>query len=249
MSSEDLFVLILGAGVGGFVNGFAGFGTALFALGFFLRILPPTEAVAITLVLSVVTGVQGVWVVREKVRNHLPRLLRFLLPGILGIPLGTLILSIIDDRVLQFMVAVGLLAYGVIFALRRNLPTFERRTPFADMVVGFSGGILGGAASLSGALPTIWCAMRPWPRQEIRAVLQPFNVVILALAAGAMAIQGHYSLDLLRQTAIALVAALAAAQLGIRAFRAIDDTTFRRVIVWLMFLSGTVLMWRVLTGA
>ena len=35
----------IGASVGGFVNGIAGFGTGLFALGWWLLVLPPKESV------------------------------------------------------------------------------------------------------------------------------------------------------------------------------------------------------------
>ena len=58
MVSEIPVFLILGALVGGFVNGLAGFGTALMALGFWLQIMPPLEAVALVVVVSCVTGIQ-----------------------------------------------------------------------------------------------------------------------------------------------------------------------------------------------
>ena len=62
MSTGFYMFLALGAACGGFVNGLAGFGTALFALGFWLHIMPPMQAVAISLAVSISTGVQGVWV-------------------------------------------------------------------------------------------------------------------------------------------------------------------------------------------
>ena len=52
--------LAAGSAAGGFVNGMAGFGTALFALGFWLQILPPTQAVSLVVIMSVVSGLQGV---------------------------------------------------------------------------------------------------------------------------------------------------------------------------------------------
>src|SRR5699024_8893634 len=38
---EFLFFVIAGAAAGGFVNGLAGFGTSLFALGWWLQVMPP----------------------------------------------------------------------------------------------------------------------------------------------------------------------------------------------------------------
>ena len=67
MTIEFIAILAAGAALGGFVNGLAGFGTALFALGFWLQILPPLEAVSLVALMSVVSGLQGVWVVRRSV--------------------------------------------------------------------------------------------------------------------------------------------------------------------------------------
>lgn len=59
MNSLALLYLLLGAAAGGFINGLAGFGTALFALGFFLNIMSPIQAVAIVFLLSVTRGLVG----------------------------------------------------------------------------------------------------------------------------------------------------------------------------------------------
>jgi uncharacterized protein len=47
-------LLIFGALAGGFVSGLAGFGTALVVLGIWLYVLPPTVAVPLVLICSVV---------------------------------------------------------------------------------------------------------------------------------------------------------------------------------------------------
>ena len=90
---EILLVCLIAAGLsGGFVNGLAGFGTSLFALGWLLQVMPPREAVAIALVCSIATGVPGVWQVRRSI--DLRRLGVFLVPALLGIPLGLSLIHI-----------------------------------------------------------------------------------------------------------------------------------------------------------
>ena len=54
MDSYSLILFTAGAIAGGFINGLAGFGTALFALGFWLQILPPEQAVFISATMSVI---------------------------------------------------------------------------------------------------------------------------------------------------------------------------------------------------
>ena len=90
---DMLLVFLLAAGLsGGFVNGLAGFGTALFSLGWLLQVMPPRQAVAIALVCSLVTGVPGVWQVRHSIDRR--RLALFILPAFAGIPIGSLLLGL-----------------------------------------------------------------------------------------------------------------------------------------------------------
>lgn len=244
MGIEFLAVLVAGAFAGGIVNGLAGFGTALFSLGFWLQVLPAAQAVAIVVVMSVVSGLQGLWAVRSEIRRNPARLARFLLPALAGIPLGVGLLSLISATMLKIVIAAFMLLYGGFFLVRRSLPRFERSTPILDSLVGFTGGVLGGAASLSGALPTMWCAMRPWPKGETRAVLQPFNVVVLALTAMLFLLNGLYTPQTLMLMAIALPATMIGAQLGLVIFRRLADDQFRFLLILLMFTSGAILALR-----
>jgi uncharacterized membrane protein YfcA len=244
MTPEIVAYVIAGAMAGGLINGLAGFGTALFALGFFLIVMPPVQAVAIVVALSVVTGLQGVWVVRHAITAQPARPMRFLMPAIVGIPLGVVILGMIDARTLKLVIAGMLLLYGGYFSMRARLPRFERPTPVLDSLVGFAGGILGGAAALSGALPMMWCALRPWPKHETRAVLQPFNVTVLAITMALLAFKGAYTRETLTYLAIAMPASLLAAQIGIAVFRRLTDAAFRRLLIVMTFVSGAVLLLR-----
>lgn len=244
MTVEFVVFLVLGAAAGGLINGFAGFGTALFALGFWLQIMPPVQAVSIVVVMSVASGIQGLWLVRRSIADQPRRLARFLLPGLIGIPAGVALLSVLDPKILKLVIAGFLILYGGFFTFRRSLPRLEHPTPVIDGLVGLLGGILGGAASLSGALPTMWCAMRPWPKSETRAVLQPYNVTVLGVAMLIFAYKGAYSWDAIKLIAIALPVAMIAAQLGISAFKRLSDDQFRRIIILMMLVSGTILLVR-----
>tara|TARA_B100000963_G_scaffold296202_1_gene267322 strand:+ start:122 stop:403 length:282 start_codon:yes stop_codon:yes gene_type:complete len=80
-----LFVAI-GASIDGFVNGTAGFGTGLFALSWWLLVLPPMTSVVLVVALSLVSRLQSVVAIKQNL-NWL-RLFRFLVPAFLGLPMG-----------------------------------------------------------------------------------------------------------------------------------------------------------------
>lgn len=244
MTLHYFLLLICGAAAGGFLSGLAGFGTALFSLGFWLQIMTPTEAVSLAVVMAVISGIPGVWMIRKTMLDNMSRLLRFSVPAVVGVPLGIVMLSAINPVFLKLVIACFLILYGGFFAFRKNLPKLQRPTPLIDAVVGFTGGVLGGSTGLSGALPTMWCAMRPWTKQETRAVLQPFNVLILVFAASLFAVKGIYDSAALMRIAIACPVTICFAFIGMAIFRRLSDDHFRRLLIALMLLSGLVLMTR-----
>jgi len=246
MTAEFVFLLLIGAAAGGFVNGLAGFGTALFTLGFWLQIFPAIEAVALILMMSVATGLQGLWVVRQEIVNQPARIARFLVPAVFGVPVGVHILSFIDTYILQLMVSAFMISYGGFFAFRSALPTLKAPYRLADSLIGFAGGVLGGIAGLSGALPTFWCSLRPWPKRETRAVLQPFNVTILFLGILFLAAKDVYTSQLLFWFLLTLPVGLVSAHAGLQIFQRLETDTFRRLLIVLMLISGCLLLARTL---
>lgn len=238
MTAYAIAFILLGACAGGLINGLAGSGTALFALGFLLVALDPVSAVAVVTLMSVVTGFTGLWEVRAALQVNVARLMRFILPGLAGVPMGIALLVYINADTLKLIIAALLIVYGGFFSFRANLPRFERRTPVLDSGVGLAGGVLGGMAGLSGALPVIWCSMRPWPKAETRAVLQPFNVAILSATTAMLWWRGAYDSTTLTAFLIALPVSLLSAQIGLLVFRRVSDNLFRRLLMGLSLLLG-----------
>ncbi|APX13220.1 sulfite exporter TauE/SafE family protein [Tateyamaria omphalii] len=238
MTYEVILLLIMGAAAGGFINGLSGTGTALFALGFYLVVLPPTTSVAIVAFMSVLVGLQGMWIVRASIFARRDRLLRFILPGLYGVPLGLILLDVVDSGTLRVGIAVFLIVYGGYFGFRAALPSFSRRTPVIDGAVGFLGGVFGGAAGVSGALPSMWLSIRPWTKSETRAVLQPFNMTMLTTTVTLLFLRGAYDQTALKALAVTIPCGLLAAQVGIAVFRRLSDTGFRRLLILLTLAMG-----------
>lgn len=172
--------------------------------------------------------------------------MRFVFPALIGVPLGVTALNFIDANTLRIVIAVFLLVYGGYFGLRATSPQIVMKTPAIDMEVGFVGGVLGGMASLSGVLPTMWCSMRTWSKTETRAILQPFNVIVLVFSAAMLAWNGAYSQETLLYFAIALPVTMLFAQLGIVVFKRLGDHQYRRLLIAITFVAGAMLAARTL---
>jgi uncharacterized membrane protein YfcA len=236
MEAIALSVLVTGALAGGFVSGLAGFGTGLVALGIWLYVFPPSVAVPLVLICSVIS--------QTSTLLHFWRLIDFklvwpfLIGGLAGVLPGTMLVAQADPRVFKLVVGLLLLVFptALYFNRRPVAVTFGGRA--ADALVGFAGGVLGGLAGLSGPLPTLWASVRGWGKDERRGVFQTFNWTILSAALCLQAGAGHITQDVARFALLALPGTILGAWLGARTYRVLSDRNFRDVVLGLLFLSG-----------
>lgn len=236
----SLFLFVLaGALLGGFVNGLAGFGTGLVAMGLWLHVIDPALAAPLVVVCSVIAQVLSLMAVRRAMNWR--RLWPFLAGGLAGVPIGVLALNQVPADAFRAVLGVFLVIYAAAMLLAKRLPVVSRGGRTADVVIGFGGGVLGGAAGLSGPLPTLWCGLKGWGKGEQRAVFQSFNLTILGGALAAYAVGGVLSAEVGRLTLICLPGTVLGVWLGMKAYGRVDDGQFRRIVLWLLLLSGIVL--------
>ena len=228
-----------GALAAGFFSGLTGFGTGLVALGFWLHVIEPRLAAPLVVICSVVAQLQALPRIRRSI--HWGRLWPFLLTGLAGVPLGVLALEHIEAAAFRAALGVFLVLYAGAMLLSRSLPVVTWGGRGADAAVGLGSGVLGGAAGLSGALPTVWCGLKGWSKDEQRAVYQPFNLTVLAWALVSQAYQGVITSQVAWLTLLCLPGTLAGTWLGLRSYGRLNDRQFRLVVLWLLLASGTVL--------
>jgi len=242
LSAYAVFVLAVGALTGGFISGLAGFGTALFSLGWWLIVLPPQEAVTVVVIMSLLGGFQGLYEIRNYIRPR--RLARFSVPALLGIPLGIYSLALINLLILKLIIGVLMVLFGGFSVLRRQAVKLPQSFPMVDIGIGFIAGILGGIGGLSGALPSMWTSLYDWKKQDRRAILQAFNMLILGVVFVLYLMAGMVTPAVLIASAIAFPFTFLGVQLGLALFRRVNDEQFLLIIFWLILISGMVLISR-----
>jgi uncharacterized membrane protein YfcA len=233
-------LLFLGAIAGGFVSGLAGFGTALMALGIWLYVLPPSIAVPLVLISSVVAQS---WTLPSMWRSFdLSLVWPFLIGGLAGVPLGTMLVAQADPNVFKLTVGVFLLVFPTALYFSGPMAfTFGGR--LADGAIGFAGGIMGGLAGLSGPLPILWASIRGWGKHERRGVFQIFNWTVLVAALCLQAASGQVGRQVIWLAVLAFPATVFGTWLGARLYRTLSDRNFTNVVLGLLFLSGLGLVW------
>lgn len=241
-------VLLVGAVVAGFVQGLSGFAFALTATCIWIWWLPP-QLVAVMSVLGAFSGqlVAAVTVRRAAPWAQLwPRLWPILAGGLCGLPVGLWLVPRLDAEWFRLGVGLLLAVWCPLMLMSHRLPTISWGGRVADAVSGLSGGISGALGGYTGPLPTLWATLRGWPKAELRAVVQNFNLVMLGLTSASYVAAGWVTPQMWRQLAIVVPALLIPVLFGARLYAGISPEAFRRVVLSVLTCSGAALLWRTL---
>jgi uncharacterized membrane protein YfcA len=239
MTLQVLGFVWLGAFLGAFAVGAAGFAFALAATALWLHVLDPLRATLLVAACGTMLHAGLIWRIRDTIEP--PRLAPFLAAGLIGVPIGIYVLTRVDPHAIKVGLGAILVTYGVYALTTPRLPQIGAGGRAADAAVGFVSGILGGLGGYSGVLPTIWTQLRGWSKEVSRGVYQPFILVmqIATLVSAGLVTLDLFSLELI---GAAVPALLAGAWLGWIAFGRLDERRFRQVLAAMIMISGVALV-------
>ncbi|WP_336492081.1 sulfite exporter TauE/SafE family protein [Methylobacterium nigriterrae] len=234
MSETLLLVLCLsGAGL---ISGLTGFAFALVASGTLLSIRPPVEATALVLVCSILS--QSLSILRLRTLPPRATVLAMIGPGLVGAPIGIYLLHDLNPALVKVGIGAFLILYSAVVASLSADFRVRFGSPWSDAAIGFVGGVLGGIAGLSGALPTAWSLVRGWDPRTQRAVYQTFTLVLQVWALVILALFDPLPAALLQDLAVALPIVLVSVLAGLSLFARIDQARFRTIVLALLAIIG-----------
>ncbi len=211
-----------------------GFGLALVAVPLLAVFINPVAAVVATIMVSLVLS--GLASFRE--RDHVERLVAARLTGsaLLGMPLGLLVLSRLDERSLKVVVAGGLLLMVILLVARVRLPAGAT----AQYGSGLLSGMLLTSTGMNGPPVVLSLQSLDLPPRRFRGTLQVVFCGQDLVAVGAFLVLGH--LDL--QIAAPVVAGAAAVPVGWwagdRVFRWLPPERFRTAVLAMLAVTAVV---------
>lgn len=239
MEAQTL-VIIAGAVAAGFVQGLSGFGFGLVAMSFWAWTIDPRLAAAMA-VFGALTG-QLIAAVTVRRGFDVKRLAPFVLGGLLGIPVGMLLLPQVDVQVFKAFLGCLLAVWCPAMLFSAQLPRITRGGRAADALVGAGGGVMGALGGFTGVLPTLWCTLRGMDKDAQRAIVQNFNLAMLLVTFATYVATGIIDRATLPFLAIVAPAMLVPSLLGARLYIGISEATFRRVVLSLLTATGIALL-------
>jgi uncharacterized protein len=237
-------MVVAGALVAGFVQGLSGFGFSMVAMSLWAWVLDPKLAA----VLAVFGGMTGQMFAALTVRRgfDLRLLAPFVAGGLVGIPIGLWLLPRFEPALFRAFVGGLLVIWCPLMLVAGKLPRLRfpnhATERVADGLAGVSGGLMGPLGGFTGALPTLWCTLRGFEKDQQRAVIQNFNLAMLTITMLSYLASGQVTAAMLPSLAVVAPALLLPAWAGTRLYLGISDLAFRRIVLSLLTASGVALL-------
>jgi uncharacterized membrane protein YfcA len=237
---QTVLIVVLGAVAAGFVQGLSGFAFGLVAMGIWAWSLDPVLAGPLVVFGSFIgqsLAMGSMW----RMMN-LWRAFPFVLGGIVGVPLGVLLLRYINPTAFKAGVGLLLVVWCPLMLFASDLPRVQWGGRWADTGIGWIGGIMSGLGGLSGPAPILWATLRGWDRHAQRGVFQVFNISMQFVTLSVYIVSGTIPRAAWPLFAVIVSAMLIPTIVGFRLYRHVSDLMFRRVVLGLLTVSGVVLI-------
>jgi uncharacterized protein len=243
--ASTLLALTAIYGASAVFSGLSGFGfSAIGALT--LCLLPPQFGVCMLMLLSVFTQAMSLRSLRGEVRAHNASWQKSFVPyaagGVLGLPVGLEILARAPTRGLVCALGILLVAYAMYNAFKpRSLRLAARETSLGGaLAVGAVGGVVGGFSAFPGSALVVWNGLKNVPKEQGRALTQPFILVmqVIALAIVACARPSLFDARLALLLVPSLPLAWAGNRLGLEIYKRTSQVNYRVVTLAALGVSG-----------
>jgi uncharacterized membrane protein YfcA len=237
LAAPGLWALVLTISAAGLVRGFTGFGTALLFMPVAVIFVPAATAIAtmvITGLFSSALLIPRAWPVAR--RREVGTLV---LGAFAALPFGTALLSVLDEAVLRWAVAIA--AAVTLAALLTGWRYRRAVGPAGQLAVGAGAGALGATTGLTGPPVILFYLAGQGAAVEVRA-----NTILFLAALDLGVLVAFLTAGLVGREAVALgvllaVPYLATTALGQRLFQPARERLFRRAayaLIGLAILTG-----------
>ena len=212
----------------------SGFGFALIGTPLVAVLVGPKEAVVglamVGLVLVAQLSLRG--------RGHVdrPTVVVVTAAAIVGMPLGLLVLTRADDRALTVAIAIAVITFSLLLWRGARLPA-GRGT---DVAAGFTAGILSTSTGTSGPPVVIALSAKQLEPVVFRATISAVFLIQGTASLVFFALGDQITRDAVSVALAGLPGVIVGSIVGERGFRRLDEPTFRRVVLAMLFVSGVI---------
>ncbi len=231
-------IFIIGSVIAGFVQGLTGFAFGLVAMSFWVWVLAPQLAAPLVVFASLWSHIISLSSEKKSYKFNKSLVLPYILAGLIGVPIGTWLLDLIQPEIFKLVLGVFLIIWSPLMLFNPQFSIIKNAGKLADSCIGFIGGVLGGLGGFSGAVPSAWVMLKNLNKDKQRYIMRHFNFSIQLSAMTAYLIKGNIQSEHIPYLAILVFSVSIPAIFGAKLFYKISDTQFKKIVLGLLFTSG-----------
>lgn len=236
----ELWLLAVGAAIAGLVQGISGFAFAMVAMSIWVWGIDPLIAAP----MAVFGGWFGQVISAIRVRRgwFVSILWPFVIGSAIGIPIGTRLLGLLDPNRFKLVLGSLLVICCSMMLATAKLPRIHHGGKLADAFVGLLGGVMAPLSGFSGLAPALWCTLRGYNKDEHRAVIQNFNLIVLSATLAVNIFAGRVRAEHWPQMGVVAGSLVLPAIWGSKIYVGMSAAAFRQTVLWLLVFAGAVML-------
>ena len=232
--TTELAVVVGILSLAGFIRGAFGFADALVAMPLMALVMPLSAAAPLMAMIALLIAI--VILIREWQALEVRSAAVLILFGMAGIPFGVQALDVVDARIVKTLLGIVIIFFSVWSLWKPDGGRLQsnRLAP----IFGFLAGVLGGAYNTSGPPLVIFAALRRWPVEKFRSMMQAYCLFSSTTILVAHGLKGHIDGNTMQQFAWSAPAAVLMTYLGLRVTKQLRQEQFIRWVHGLLILLG-----------
>jgi uncharacterized membrane protein YfcA len=221
------------------VQGITSFGFSVVALPLLGLFMDVREVVPMLTIYSVLLNIYILINLYKHIRIKKIALLAAF--GILGIPVGSFLLSYLDQYIIK--VSTGIILFIYSSALLLNYSKKLSDSKFNTAIIGFVSGIMGGATSLSGPIVVLFLSDKV-SKQEFRANLTLYFFTLNMIAIPSYLRLGTINIDKIFSSLFLSPVIILGVAIGVIIGNKIDEQKFKRGVLYFILVFSLSLFFR-----
>jgi len=229
--------------VGSAVQGVLGFGFGMLSMSFVVMLFPtefPMQK-AVPLVTGYALLINSALVYRLRASVVLGGLRPILLGGLMGVPMGVMLLKRVDEGPLLLTLGVVMIVH-VAWALRQADPSALNPGRLWAVLAGCCAGALGASLGTAGPPVVMYGSTKPWDKNQLRGTLQAFFLVCCIVQMTLYAVLTDedggrlMTMQLLRYNIVLAPVVALGGLLGLSLSHRLNQEVFRKLVLGGLFL-------------
>ncbi|MBT3990239.1 MAG: sulfite exporter TauE/SafE family protein [Rhodospirillaceae bacterium] len=245
LSGWEIIAFAAITGIGGFMRGFAGFGTTILMIPLFSLFIDPVKAVFIGMAIDAAATLP---LLPTAVRQAEWRpIIPLMISSLLVTPLGAYLLVVASADTMRLAIAVMVIFSALIMISGWR---YMGNRPFAlTFGVGAVTGMLGTATGASGPLLAVYFLSGASLAGQIRASFNCLSIIKLSTSAFFIALASNFTANIYLTVLALLPVSYVFTWVGSKFFSGVSDQKFRSLLNYFLILVGVIIIIRTLYGS